>query len=44
MNREIGRILHLKAEIPKSQIGQHCRKSDLSSSNFGFEMREAQAR
>ena len=42
-NFEIGRILHLKSESPKSQIGRASLKGEQSNSNFrafGFEMQD----
>ena len=41
---EIGRILHLKSEIPKSQIGRaslNGRQFNLNSRDFGFEMQDS---
>jgi hypothetical protein len=41
---EIGRILHLKSEIPKSQIGRaslNGRQSNLRFRDFGFEMQDS---
>ena len=41
---EIGRILHLKSEIPKSQIGRASlneQQSNLSFRDFGFEMQDS---
>jgi hypothetical protein len=41
---EIGRILHLKSEIPKSQIGRpslNGPQSNLNSRAFGFEMQDS---
>ncbi len=43
-NFEIGRILHLKSEIPKSQIGRaslNGQQSNLNFRDFGFEMQDS---
>ena len=43
-NFEIGRILHLKSEIPKSQIGRaslNGQQSNLRFRDFGFEMQDS---
>ena len=41
---EIGRVLYLKSEITRSQIGRAdhvARRSSLRSCNFGFKMRDS---
>ena len=43
-NFEIGRILHLKSEIPRSQIERaslNVQQSNLSFRDFGFEMQDS---